>query len=47
MPDDDTPKPFTDAQRELFQTVAKLNRAKPGLFVEADQWINKPPQTPR
>ncbi|MGH7176701.1 MAG: hypothetical protein ACREJC_04915, partial [Tepidisphaeraceae bacterium] len=43
MPDD--PKPFTPAQRELFHTVAKLNRAKADDFAEADQWIDTKPPT--
>jgi hypothetical protein len=43
MPDD--PKPFTDAQRELFSLVWKLNRAKADDFAEADQWIDTKPPT--
>jgi hypothetical protein len=40
-----TPKPFTDAQRELFGAVAMLNRAKANTFSEADRWIDTPPPT--
>jgi hypothetical protein len=45
MPDDHNPKPFTDAQRELFEMVAKLNRAYPDDFAEADEWIDTEPLT--
>src|SRR4051794_4798523 len=38
---DDTPKPFSDAQRELFvDTIGRLNRLRPDRFVEADHWID-------
>jgi hypothetical protein len=41
----DEPKPFTDAQRDLFGYIAKLNRAKADTFREADRWIDTPPPT--
>lgn len=43
MPND--PTPFTDAQRELFDAVAKLNRTRFESFHEADQWIDTRPPT--
>jgi hypothetical protein len=43
MPDD--PKPFSDAQRELFDAVANLNRIKADTFCEADRWIDTKPPT--
>ncbi|MGH7176744.1 MAG: hypothetical protein ACREJC_05130 [Tepidisphaeraceae bacterium] len=45
MPDDHNPKPFTDAQRELFDAVTNLNRTKADDFAEADQWIDTKPPT--
>jgi hypothetical protein len=45
MPADDTPKAFTDSQRELFALVAKLNHLKARHFADADRWIDTKPPT--